>query len=161
MAPTRADHWENASNIGSDSDLLQKGYALSWFGKESAPWIKVNTFKLVPEGFVVEYCAIDGECVTVGVSSAAEGCVCRAAGQFPVVHGACSGGKWPISNWQRCVDLLVMVRRFWCDAVLCGRRIFAERFVPGWSRAAINLLNSRGGQAHFADIDQVQADSFG
>jgi len=28
----------------------------------------------------------------------------------------------------RRVILRVTVRRFWCDAVLCRRRIFAERF---------------------------------
>ena len=28
----------------------------------------------------------------------------------------------------RTVRLLVMARRFYCDAALCGRRIFAERF---------------------------------
>lgn len=28
----------------------------------------------------------------------------------------------------RPVDLSVVVRRFWCDAVLCGRRIFNEQF---------------------------------
>ena len=28
----------------------------------------------------------------------------------------------------RHVELIVKARRFWCDAVLCGRRIFCERF---------------------------------
>jgi transposase len=31
----------------------------------------------------------------------------------------------------RHVELLVLVRRFWCDAALCCRRIFAERFADG------------------------------
>jgi transposase len=31
----------------------------------------------------------------------------------------------------RSVELVVLVRRFWCDAVLCGRRIFCERFDHG------------------------------
>ena len=30
----------------------------------------------------------------------------------------------------RRVELTVIVRRFWCDAVLCGRRIFSEQFGP-------------------------------
>lgn len=38
----------------------------------------------------------------------------------------------------RSVSLIATVRRFWCDAVRCGRRIFAERFVDGvltpWAR---------------------------
>jgi hypothetical protein len=32
----------------------------------------------------------------------------------------------PLSG--RRVELTVVTRRFWCDAVLCGRRIFCERF---------------------------------
>ncbi len=28
----------------------------------------------------------------------------------------------------RRVELTIMMRRFWCDAVLCGRRIFSEQF---------------------------------
>jgi transposase len=28
----------------------------------------------------------------------------------------------------RRVELLILTRRFWCDGVLCGRRIFCERF---------------------------------
>ena len=31
----------------------------------------------------------------------------------------------------RRVELIVIARRFWCDAVLCGRRIFCERFEIG------------------------------
>lgn len=42
----------------------------------------------------------------------------------------------PISG--RNVDLCVIVRRLWCEAVLCGRRIFCERFdrdiLSPWAR---------------------------
>ena len=31
----------------------------------------------------------------------------------------------------RRVELTVLTRRFWCDAVLCGRRIFYEQFGKG------------------------------
>ena len=31
----------------------------------------------------------------------------------------------------RRVELVIVARRFWCDAVLCGRRIFCERFDDG------------------------------
>jgi hypothetical protein len=31
----------------------------------------------------------------------------------------------------RIVELLVIARRFRCDAVLCGRQIFTERFAEG------------------------------
>ena len=57
----------------------------------------------------------------------------------------------------RCVELLVVVRRFRCDAVLCGRRIFAERFTAnvlapwarrrhGWSRSSIISGSRFGGR---------------
>jgi hypothetical protein len=35
----------------------------------------------------------------------------------------------PLSG--RIVQLLVIARRFRCDAVLCGRQIFTERFAEG------------------------------
>jgi hypothetical protein len=35
----------------------------------------------------------------------------------------------PLSG--RVVELLVIARRFRCDAVLCGRQIFTERFADG------------------------------
>lgn len=41
--------------------------------------------------------------------------------------GGCS--RLPLSG--RVVELLVIARRFRCDAVLCGRQIFTERFADG------------------------------
>ena len=35
----------------------------------------------------------------------------------------------PLSG--RVVELLVIARRFRCEAVLCGRQIFTERFADG------------------------------
>jgi hypothetical protein len=31
----------------------------------------------------------------------------------------------------RRVELTILARRFWCDAVLCGRRVFNEQFGNG------------------------------
>ncbi|WP_414637994.1 transposase family protein [Aliidongia sp.] len=43
----------------------------------------------------------------------------------------------------RAVRLLVLARRFYCDAVLCGRRISAERFASSllapWARRTARL----------------------
>ena len=48
---------------------------------------------------------------------------------------------WRICRWLE--SLVVLVRRFHCDAVLCGRRIFAERFDEGvlapWARRTARL----------------------
>lgn len=100
---------------------------------------RLRPSNLVPDGFVVEHSAIDGDRVTVGVRAAAGECACPACG---AVSGRVQSRYWrhvadlPLAG--RRVDLLVMVRRFWCDAVLCGRRIFAERFAPDvlapWAR---------------------------
>lgn len=47
----------------------------------------------------------------------------------------------PIAGFP--VRLALIARRFYCDAVLCGRRIFAERFDPGilapWARRTARL----------------------
>ena len=74
---------------------------------------------LVPEGFVVEHSAIDGERVTVGVRAAAGGGACPGCG---AVSRRVQSRYWrhvsdlPLAG--RRVDLVVMVRRFWCDALL-------------------------------------------
>ena len=100
---------------------------------------RLRPSNLVPEGFVVEHSAIDGDRVTVGVRAAAGGGACPGCG---AVSRRVQSRYWrhvsdlPLAG--RRVDLVVMVRRFWCDAVLCGRRIFSERFAPGvlapWAR---------------------------
>jgi transposase len=38
--------------------------------------------------------------------------------------------RWPsdLPLSGRRVELRIAARRFWCDAVLCGRRIFCEQF---------------------------------
>jgi transposase len=50
-------------------------------------------------------------------------------------------GDLPLSG--RSVNLLVVARRFRCDAVLCGRQIFAERFADDalapWARRTARL----------------------
>lgn len=100
---------------------------------------RLRPSNLVPSGFIVEHTAVGVDRVTVSVRSVATDCACPACG---------SHSKRVQSRYWRCaadlpfggrrVDLRVLVRRFWCDAVLCGRHIFAERFAEGvlapWSR---------------------------
>ena len=45
---------------------------------------------------------------------------------MPIGFAACPG---------RNVQLLVIARRLRCDAVLCGRQIFAERLMIAWRRS--------------------------
>src|SRR4051794_14770800 len=89
----------------------------------------VRPSRLVPLGFAVERSEIDGDRVVVSVRATACSGTCPSC-------GTCSR-RVQSRYWRRAsdlpiagrrVELRVMVRRFWCDAVLCGHRIFAERF---------------------------------
>jgi zinc-finger of transposase IS204/IS1001/IS1096/IS1165 len=85
--------------------------------------------RLVPSGFVVEQTEIEFGKVIVSVHAGAVFGACPSCGvcscrvQSRYWRQACD---LPMAG--RRVVLKIMVRRFWCDAVLCGRRIFAERF---------------------------------
>jgi len=87
---------------------------------------------LVPFGFVVERTAIDGDRTVLWVRSMRSECACPACGAF---SGRVRSrylrrvADLPLSG--RRVELRVMVRRFRCDAVLCSRQVFAERFPNG------------------------------
>ncbi len=94
---------------------------------------------LVPPGFSVLSSETSEAGVTLVIASSACFGICPCCGAHSVRiqsryqrHVA----DLPISG--RNVDLRVMVRRFWCDAVLCRRRIFCERFdrdiLAPWSR---------------------------
>jgi transposase len=85
--------------------------------------------RFVPAGFTVEHYEIGGDNAVIRVRAAAVSSICPSC-------GACSL-RVQSRYWRQAADLpmagrrvvlRIMVRRFWCDAVLCGRRIFAERF---------------------------------
>jgi len=90
---------------------------------------RFGSTRLVPTGFVVEHAEFDTDCVFLDVRAAAISATCPCCGtassrtQSRYVRKV---ADLPISG--RRVVLRVTVRRFWCDAVLCRRRIFAERF---------------------------------
>ena len=94
---------------------------------------------LVPRGLTVESTALeDGEAIIV----------VRAVGSASVCPGCGASSDRVHSRYRRRladlpiaghpVRLVVIARRFYCAAVLCGRRIFAERFDSGllapWAR---------------------------
>jgi transposase len=87
---------------------------------------------LVPEGFLVERTTIEDDRVVVWIRSRQSGSACPACGAISRrVHSRYvrRAADLPLSG--RRVDWRVMVRRFRCDAVLCGRQVFAERFSNG------------------------------
>jgi len=88
--------------------------------------------RLVPAGFVIENAVHEGNrtVITVRHSSASGICPsCGAVSRRVHSHYRRRVDDLPISGHN--VQLLVIARRFRCDAVLCGRQIFAERFADG------------------------------
>lgn len=87
---------------------------------------------LVPAGLIVDGVAIESDLVVVRVRSPVAACRCPDCG---AISRRVQSRYWrrakdlPLGG--RRVELQVLVRRFRCDGVLCGRQIFAERFETG------------------------------
>lgn len=84
---------------------------------------------LVPHGFVVEETSNRDAELLIAVrpvtkTSSCPGC-CKPSGR---VHSRYRRSLADLPVAGRRVRLIAHVRRFYCDTVLCGRRIFAERF---------------------------------
>ena len=99
---------------------------------------------LVPRGFVVDDATSDDAGALITVRSVARASACPGCGSpSERVHSRYRRrlADLPISG--RPVRLIVLARRFHCDAVLCGRRVFAERFdadvLAPWARRTARL----------------------
>ena len=112
----------------------------------------LRPFSLVPSGFVVVSAIHDATNTTITVRGSKESAVCPSCGTVSRrVHSRYHRrvGDLPLSG--RSVELLVIARRFRCDAVLCGRQIFVERVIswrhrrdePGGSTALFIISVSR------------------
>jgi transposase len=99
---------------------------------------------LVPRGLAVESAVLeDGEAVIV-VRAASRASVCPGCGaSSDRVHSRYRRRLADLPIAGHPVRLVVMARRFYCTAVLCGRRIFAERFdsslLAPWARRTSRL----------------------
>ena len=99
---------------------------------------------LIPRGFDVESAICDGNTTVITVRATSDTSLCPGCG---------AGSKRMHSRYRRrladlplagrMVQLVVAARRFRCDAVLCGQRVFTERFVEGilapWARRTARL----------------------
>lgn len=98
---------------------------------------------LIPRGFDVESAICDGDTTVITVRANSDTSSCPRCG---------AGSRRIHSRYRRCLAdlplagrgrLVVTARRFRCDAVLCGRRVFTERFVEGvlapWARRTAQL----------------------
>ena len=87
---------------------------------------------LVPAGFNVDRTAAEADRVVIWVRAKAHDCACPDCGERSRrVRSRYWRRPTGLPLGGRRVELRVMVRRFQCDAVLCPRRIFAERFADG------------------------------
>lgn len=90
---------------------------------------KFRPSDLVPAGFIAERITHVNDETCILLSRAGATASCPACGRMSrtVRSRYCRQvADLPLSG--RRVRLLVRTRRFTCDAVLCGRQIFAERF---------------------------------
>lgn len=85
----------------------------------------------VPPGFRVEQVEIAPERVSLLVSSSAAEAACPSCGQLSRrLQSRYRRRAADLPLGGRRVEMTIMVRRFRCDVVTCGRQVFAERFSP-------------------------------
>jgi transposase len=84
---------------------------------------------LVPRGFVVESAYYEGDKAVIEIRASGSVGLCPLCGTVSRrVHSRYRRRVTDLPLSGRIVQLLVIARRFRCDAVLCGRQIFTERF---------------------------------
>ena len=99
---------------------------------------------LVPPGFVVESAFCEADMTVITVRSSRSFGLCPCCGTVSRrVHSYYRRRAVDLPLSGRVVQLVVIARRFRCDAVLCGRQIFTERFpddvLGPWSRRTARL----------------------
>lgn len=84
---------------------------------------------LIPPGFKVQAASTDTTVTTIAVCSVSPSSNCPICGAASSrVHSRYRRKVADLPLSGRSVRLTVTVRRFWCDAVRCPRRLFAERY---------------------------------
>lgn len=87
---------------------------------------------LALSGFSVDEMLVVAERVQVRLRSRSLSGTCPACGrQSRRVQSRYLRRPADLPFGGRRVELAIVARRFWCDAVLCGRRIFCEQFDSG------------------------------
>ena len=94
---------------------------------------------LLPPGFAVKSAVPEGTVTTISITSASTSSSCPVCGGASArVHSRYVRKVADLPLAGRSVSLRATARRFWCEAVRCGRRIFTERFADGtlapWAR---------------------------
>jgi transposase len=99
---------------------------------------------LVPRGFVVDDATSDEAGALIMVRSVAVVSACPGCGtQSGRIHSRYRRHLADLPIAGRPVRVVVLARRFYCNAVLCGRRVFTERFdadvLAPWARRTARL----------------------
>src|ERR1700720_4315943 len=101
-------------------------------GESAAMQQALQRSSLVPSGFVVESAYYQGNKAIIAVRASGSVGLCPSCGTVSRrVHSRYRRHVNDLPLSGRIVQLLVIARRFRCDAVLCGRQIFTERFAEG------------------------------
>src|SRR3979411_2052748 len=86
----------------------------------------------VPDGFAVGSAIGDGDTTLITVRPTSRTSACPRCGtRSERIHSRYLRHATDLPLAGRPVRLVVVARRFRCDAPLCGRRIFTERFSDG------------------------------
>src|ERR1700730_13378971 len=99
---------------------------------------------LVPRGFDVESAVCDGAATVITVRPTSDTSLCPGCGASSGrIHSRYQRRLTDLPLAGRTVRLVVVARRFRCVTLLCGRRIFTERFNDGalapWARRTARL----------------------
>jgi hypothetical protein len=98
-------------------------------GESAAMQQALQRSSLVPRGFVVESAYYEGDRAVIAVRASGSVGLCPSCGTVSRrVHSRYRRRVTDLPLSGRIVELLMIARRFRCDAVLCGRQIFTERF---------------------------------
>jgi len=94
---------------------------------------------IVPRGFVVENAVSDGAATVITVHGTSTAGTCPGCGRSSArIHSRYLRHLLDLPIAGRPVRLMVVARRFYCDAVLCAQHIFTERFdrdvLAPWAR---------------------------
>jgi zinc-finger of transposase IS204/IS1001/IS1096/IS1165 len=101
-------------------------------GRISAMQQALRRSSLVPAGFVVESAFCDNETTVITVRSSQSFGLCPSCGTVSRrVHSHYRRRVRDLPLSGRRGELVIIARRFRCEAVLCGRQIFTERFAEG------------------------------
>jgi transposase len=97
---------------------------------------------LVPEGFAVEGVDTSGTAMVIAIRATITASPCPACAAPSLrIHSRYRRRLTDLPVGGRVMQLTIIARRFYCDAVLCGRRIFTERFkeLAPWARRTARL----------------------